>query len=79
MERALDVGGALQENSLNFHLETKKSFTGSGPGKPLMVSNTEALGGSCVFCLVTLEKHSPKWPSTLFKETTDKVPQQKSS
>lgn len=64
---------------MNLHLETQKVFTGSDAGKPLMVSNTEAPGGSCVFCLVTLEKHSPKCPSTLFKETTDKVPQQKSS
>lgn len=64
---------------MNLHLETQKLFIGSDAGKPLMVSNAEAPGGSCVFCLVTLEKHSPKCPSTLFKETTDKVPQQKSS
>lgn len=44
-----------------------------------MVSSTEAPGGRCVLCLVTLEKHSPKCPSTLLKETTDNVPQQKSS
>lgn len=57
---------------MNLHLETPKPFTASDPGKPLMVSNTEAPGGSRGFCLVNLEKHYPKCPSTLSRETTDK-------
>lgn len=68
VERALDIGGAPKENPLKLHLGTQKAFTASNPGKPLMVSNTEAPGGSCVFCLVTLQRHSPKCPSILFKK-----------
>lgn len=77
MERALDTGGAPKENPLNLHLETQKAFTASNPGKPLMVSNTKAPGGSCVFCLVTLEKHSPKCPSILLQKNNRQCPTRK--
>lgn len=72
MERALGIIEAPKENPMNLHLETQKPFTASDPGKPLVVGNTGAPGGSCIFCLVTPEKHYPKCPSTLFKETTDR-------
>lgn len=77
MERALDIGGAPKENPLNLHLETQKAFTASNPGKPLMVSNTEAPRGICVFCLVTLEKHSPKCPSILLQKNNRQCPTRK--